>query len=133
MSEKNLRLVLGLVILVHGIGHSMGVLASINYFSTDSWHGRSWLLSPLIGGSAARVIGIVLFGAITACFLLCGLSYLSWGLPADLWKPLALYGSIASMIAIFMYWNSFSAFFNKAGALLVNVGLLYGLLANKLS
>jgi hypothetical protein len=131
MNVKNFQLIIGLAILVHGVGHSMGVLAAFDTFATQTWHGRSWLLTPLVGPMPARVLGSVLFAMLTIAFVVAGLGFLGWGVPATLWQPLALIGAIVSLVMLFFYWNSFSAFFNKAGAIFVNIALLYGILGNQ--
>jgi|SaaInl7_200m_RNA_FD_contig_51_692870_length_1002_multi_5_in_0_out_0_2 hypothetical protein len=131
MFVKNLHLIIGLAILVHGVGHSMGVLSAFDTFATQNWHGRSWLLTPLVGPLPARIFGGVLFAILTISFVIASLGFLGWGVPETLWQPLALVSAIVSLVALFLYWNSLAALFNKAGAIFVNIALLYGILGNQ--
>ena len=75
MSPTTLRIIIGLVLLVHGIGHIMAFFPAFNINSTDKWHHRSWLLTPLIGDTASRVISIILFGAAFIGFIECFFGY----------------------------------------------------------
>lgn len=129
MSPTTLRIIIGLVLLVHGIGHVMAFLPALNITSTDNWHHRSWLLTPLIGDTASRVISIILFGAALLGFIAAGLGLFSWLVPHDLWRSLAVYSAVISLAALALFWNSFASFFpNKIGAIAVNIAVLVCLL-----
>ena len=129
MSPTTLRIIIGLVLLVHGIGHIMAFLPALNITSTDNWHHRSWLLTPLIGDTASRVISIILFGAALLGFIAAGLGLFSWLVPHELWRSLAVYSAVISLAALALFWNSFVSFFpNKIGAIAVNIAVLVCLL-----
>ena len=130
MSGINFHLIVGLAILVHGIGHSMGVLAALGFLATDTWHGRSWVLTPLVDEMPARIFGGLVFTGLTVSFVLSGLGFLGWGVSPVLWQPLALIGALVSLLMVFLYWHSISAILNKAGAIIVNLALLYVILTN---
>ena len=116
MSPTTLRIIIGLVLLVHGIGHSMAFLPALNITSTENWHHRSWLLTPLIGDTASRVISIILFGAALLGFIAAALGLFCWLVPHELWRSLAVYSAVISLAALALFWNSFASLFpNKIG------------------
>lgn len=129
MSPTTLRLIIGLVLLVHGIGHVMAFLPALNITSTDKWHYRSWLLAPVIGDTASRVISIILYGAAFIGFIAAALGLFGWLVPHDLWRSLAVVSAVISLIALALFWNSFASLFpNKIGAIAVNIAVLVCLL-----
>lgn len=129
MSPTTLRIVLSLVLFVHGIGHIMAFFPALNISSTESWHHRSWLLTGLIGDAASRVLVVILFGAAFIGFIAAGLGLIDWLVPHDSWRTLALASAVISLVALALFWNAFVAFFpNKIGAIVVNVAVLWGLL-----
>lgn len=129
MSPSTLRAIIGLVFLVHGIGHIMAFFPALNISSTETWHHRSWLLTDLIGDTASRVFNIILFGAAFIGFIAAGLGLIDWLVPHDSWRTLATVSAVISLVALALFWNSFVAFFpNKIGAIVVNVAVLWGLL-----
>ena len=129
MSPTTLRLIIGLVLLVHGIGHVMAFLPALNITSTDKWHHRSWLLAPVIGDTASRVISIILYGVAFIGFIAAALGLFGWLVPHDLWRSLAVVSAVISLIALALFWNSFASLFpNKIGAIVVNIAVLVCLL-----
>jgi hypothetical protein len=129
MSPNLLRIIIGLILLAHGIGHSMAFLPALNISSTDKWHHRSWLLTPLVGDAASRVISIILFGAAFLGFIAAAFALFGWLVPHDLWRSLSVYSAIISLVALALFWNSFVALFpNKIGAIVVNIAVLVCLL-----
>ena len=129
MSPTTLRIIIGLVLLVHGIGHVMAFFPALNISSTDNWHHRSWLLTPLIGDTASRVISIILFGAAFLGFIAAALGLFGWLVPHELWRTLSVYSAVISLVALALFWNSFASFFpNKIGAIAVNIAVFVCLL-----
>lgn len=129
MSPMTLRIIIGLVLLVHGIGHSMAFFPALNISSTDKWHHRSWLLTPLIGDTASRVVNILLFGAAFVGFIAATLALFSWLVPHETWRQLSVISAVISLVALALFWNAFVAFFpNKIGAIAVNATVLICLL-----
>ena len=129
MSPTLLRILIGLVFVVHGVGHVMAFLPALDVSSTDTWHYRSWLLTGLIGETASRVLVIILYGAAFLGFLAAALALFGWLLPHDWWRTLAVLSAIISLVALFLFWNSLATFFpNKIGAIVVNLAVLVGLL-----
>ncbi len=129
MSPSTLRTIIGLILLVHGIGHCMAFFPALNISSTEKWHHRSWLLTPLIGDAASRVISIILFGAAFVGFIAAALGLFGWLVPHDSWRMLAVISAVISLVALALFWNAFVTFFpNKVGAIAVDVAVLVGLL-----
>ncbi len=135
MSTATVRLVTGLVLIIHGIGHAMAFFPAMNIFSNEKWHYRSWLLNSVLSDGASRVIIIILFAIPLIGFIASGLGVFNWLVPHDWWPKLAIVSAVVGMVALAIFWNAFASFFpNKVGAIAVNIAVLWGLLgANALS
>jgi len=121
------RWVVGLVLIAHGIGHTLGLIPLFKENLVSGWNLRSWLLTDPLGETASKGISGVLFAAGTAVFILAGLGVLEWGIPHEWWRPLGFGGAVVSTVALTLFWNAFPSLFpNKVGALAVNVALLGG-------
>ena len=131
MSESTIRTIMGLVFVVHGIGHIMALLPALNISSKKSWHHRSWLLSGILGDTVSRALVILLFGAAMIGFIAAGLGLLGWLVPHSAWQTLALYSAVISLVALVLFWNAFVALFpNKIGSIVVNAFTLWALLGS---
>jgi hypothetical protein len=131
MSTSTIRIITGVVLIVHGIGHVMALLPALNITSTDNWHYRSWLLTRLLGDTVSRVLVIVLFGAAMIGFNAAGLGLFGWLVPHSAWQTLAIVSAVISLVSLALFWNSFVAFFpNKIGAIAVNIATLWALLGS---
>ena len=124
-----MRTIVILVLLVHGIGHSMCLLAGTRVAdSVEGWNLRSWLLTDRIGETATRWIGSALWAAAMIGFLVTALALLDVLVPQDAWRALAVVSAAISLVAMVLFLNAFAALFNQLGALAVNVITLVGLL-----
>lgn len=128
MSGRKLQWLIALVLLTHAIGHIMGILPAFGLSPSPTWTSHSWLLSGLLGQSVANGVSTVIWLAATIGFLLTALALMGWGVPHVWWRPLAVVSAVVSLIGLFLFWNAFAAWFNKAGAILVDVTILIGLL-----
>ena len=129
MSPTGIRIIIALVLFIHGVGHIMALLPAFKIASTETWHARSWLLNRFIGESASRVILVILFGAALIGFVCSAFGLMGWLIPHDAWRSLSIWSAVISLIAIVLYWNAFVAFFpNKVGAFAVDVSVLVCLL-----
>jgi hypothetical protein len=128
MSPQTLRFLIPAVLIVHGVGHTMGILPALGLASTDTWHSRSRLLTPVLGDKAARAISVILW--LVAVLGAIGAGLGAFGLPVtqSSWRTLAVVSAIVSLVGLVLFWNAFSAFFNKAGAIGVDVASLVGIL-----
>jgi hypothetical protein len=66
MSGTTLRILITLVLLVHGVGHVMGAMPALGLFDDErrsgqgwlkNWSSHSWLLTDLLGYTVARTTG----------------------------------------------------------------------------
>ena len=129
MSGSTLRLIIAGILLVHGIGHIMGVLPVLGVGrNVETWSLRTGLMSRLVGETAGQWIGVILFLLAFVGFIGAGLALLNFLVPYSAWRTLAVGSSIISLIAIALYWNAFVTLLNKGGAIIVDVATLVGIL-----
>lgn len=123
-----LRWAYGLVLVIPGIGHFLGVLA-LAPIGPKSWNTRSWVLTDAIGDGPARVVSTLLWVSSMVLFVIAGLALLGVGAPYTSWRTLAVTGAALSLIAMVLFWNAFPALIpNKAGSIAVNLTVLIGVL-----
>jgi hypothetical protein len=99
MSGSFWRIVVALVILVHGIGH---VLFLAPCLGITQWgqSAHSWLLTRTLGDGATRVIGSLLWLAVIVGFLTAGIGLLgqdAW------WRTLAVASAGVSLLALVLF------------------------------
>jgi hypothetical protein len=137
MSPTILRIIIAGVLTFHGVGHAMGIIPALQlpFFENqtgawaENWSSRSWLLTPLLGDAASRLISIVLFLVPLIGFIGAALALMGWLVPHEGWRTLAIGSAVISLIAIALFWNAFIYFFpHKVGAIAVNIAVLVGLL-----
>lgn len=122
------QIVIGIVLLMHGAGHVLGVNA-VFFGESDTWNSRSWLVNRLVGDTIATWIGVVLWLAATAGFLFAGMAVFELAIGQDAWRPLAVASAILSTITLALYWHGLPTLFpNKLGALAVNFIILIGVI-----
>ncbi len=122
------RLWIGVVLILHGVGHILGVIA-LTSLGGDNWNARSWLLTDSMGEGPARVLSVVLWVACCLIFVVAGLALLELGFSEDWWKPLAVVGGLLSLVTLALFWNGFPTLFpNKIGAIAVNAAAVVGIL-----
>ena len=85
MSTSTVRLLTGLVLIIHGIGHALAFFPALNFFSNENWHYRSWLVSSVLGDTTSRVVIIVLFAIPFLGFIASGLGVFGWLFIWKLW------------------------------------------------
>lgn len=131
MSESTVRIITGLVLIIHGIGYGTALVPALNLFSNENWHHRSWLLNNVLGDTASRVMVVILFGIIMIGFITAGLAVFGWLVPHNWWQTLAIVSAVLGLIALALFWNAFASLFpNKIGAIVVNVIVLWALLGS---
>jgi hypothetical protein len=129
MSGTTLRIVTAVVLFIHGIGHIMGVLPALQLVDVNGWNSRSWLLTPILGEAASRILSIILFLVALVGFVASALALLGWIVPHDWWRTLAVVSAVISVVTIVLFWNAFVSLFpNKVGALGVDIAVLVCLL-----
>lgn len=122
------RLVIGLVLLLHGVGHALGVL-SLAPFDRPEWNMRSWLLTDTLGETVSRALGVVLWSLGGVLFIVAALALLKIVFPEEWWRTLAVAGAIVSLATVALYWNALPFLVpNKVGAIAVDVAVIVGVL-----
>ena len=117
------KIVIGVVLLAHGIGHSMGLLQVFKVASVNpDWHGDSWLLTGLAGQTATEVVGAALWTASIVGFGALAAVVFGW-LPASWWPPLAIGSAVVSLVGLLFFPIAFPAF-STIGALAVDAAVL---------
>jgi hypothetical protein len=118
-----LKIVIGLVLLGHGIGHSMGLLQIFKVATiSPGWNGESWLLTGVAGPTITQVLGaIVWIGAMLGFIALGGVA-VGW-LPAAWWPTLAVGSSVLSLAGLLLFPTAFPTF-SSIGALIVDISVL---------
>jgi len=137
MSHTTLRTVIVIVLLFHGIGHLMGVIPALRLINVGEsspswlkgWSSHSWLLTGLLGDTAARIISVALFLAALVGAIGTALALLGWGVPHEWWRTLAVASAAISLVAILFYWNALIFFFpHRVGSISVDIAILVCLL-----
>jgi hypothetical protein len=124
-----LRIIIAVVLFIHGIGHIMGVLPALQVVDVAGWNSRSWLLTPIMGETASRILSAVLFLMALIGFLGSTLALMGWLVPHDWWRTLAVVSAVISLVTVILFWNAFVALVpNKVGALGVDITVLVCLL-----
>jgi hypothetical protein len=105
-----LRILFGLFLVAHGLIHA-SYLTPAPSGAGPAWPfdlGRSALLGAL-GEPTLRVLGMGLAAMTVATFLLAGLAFLGWLGIGDWWVPLAIAGSVASLLLLVIFWHPWLA------------------------
>jgi hypothetical protein len=118
-----LRIVLGLVLLAHGIGHSMGLLQLFRVATVNpDWHGDSWLLTSAAGPTATQLVGGLLWTGAIVGFAALAAIVVGW-LPTAWFAPVAIGSAVVSLAGLLLFPIAFPIF-STIGALAVDVVVL---------
>jgi len=129
MSTKTVKLIAFIVLLVHGIGHFQGVVASLGVKISNSNATVSWLLKSM-GEKSNRALCLILFLFTGIAGILAALAFKGIILPVSAWQVFALITAFFSTISLVLFPNALAMFFNKAGAIAVNLIIYYSILFN---
>jgi hypothetical protein len=122
-----LKIGIALVLLAHGIGHSMGLLQVFKVATVNpNWHGDSWILTGPAGTSATNLVGSVLWIASIVGFAALAAVVVGW-LPATWFAPLAVGSAAVSLAGIAMFPLAFPLV-STIGAFVVDAVVLAGVL-----
>jgi len=117
------KVAVAVVLLAHGIGHSMGLLQMFKVATINpEWHGDSWLLTGAAGPTATQAVGAVLWVAAIVGFAALAATVVGW-LPSAWFAPIAIGSSIASLVGLLLFPIAFPTF-STIGALVVDLGVL---------
>jgi hypothetical protein len=129
VSSTTVRFVIAIVLIAHGLGHGLGILAATGLKLSRGHSPDSWLLSGLIGHDPARLLGAALWLASLVAFVAAGLALAGWGLPARHWPTLAVVAAVLSLVTLAAFWLGLPFLFpNKVGVILVDVSVLVSVL-----
>ena len=126
MKTKTIKLIAFLALLIHGIGHLQGVVAGMGIKISNAVPGESWLLKNL-NSDLIRKFSLVLFLITPITGILSALSFKELAL-AGHWQILALITAFLSSFCLIVFPGSFAMFFNKIGAIAVNLAIFYSIL-----
>jgi hypothetical protein len=127
MEGVMLRIVIGLVLLAHGIGHSLGLLGMFKIASVNpAWNGDSWLLTGPAGPTVTQGVGVVLWTMSMIGFVALAGIVFGW-LPESWWVPLAVVSSVASLAGVLLFPVAFPTV-STIGAVAVDVAVLVAVL-----
>jgi len=129
MTTKTIKTIAFIVLLVHGIGHLQGVITSLGIKISHTASPISWLLKGL-GENTNRAICLVLYLLTAAIGILAALSFKGIFFPVSSWQWLALLTAFMSSFCLILFPNALAMFFNKIGAIAVNLIIFYSLLFN---
>ena len=121
------KIIIGVVLAAHGIGHSMGLLGMFDVARVNpSWHGDSWLLTGPVGTTATQIVGVVVWTVSMFGFLALAAIVLGW-LPESWWVPVAVVSSIASLVGVLLFPVAFPTT-STIGAVAIDVIVLVAVL-----
>jgi hypothetical protein len=112
MSNDSWRILIALVVAVHGIGHTYFLVYALGLVQRGQAD-RSWLLSGRIPDTAVMGMGILIWLLVTAGFVAAGVGI--FGLH-DWWRWLAVASSAVSLLGLVLFLQVRLPFFN-AGAM----------------
>jgi hypothetical protein len=128
VSDQILKLLIGGLLLVHGLGHG-GALGALLWIrarpgsGTGDWAAaRTWLM-PRLPAETARTLASAFWIAALTGFVVAALS--SWGvlLPVEVWRPVAVGSAVVSLSGVALFLGTWPIF-NTVAALVVDVGVL---------
>jgi hypothetical protein len=120
-----LKVLIALVLLAHGIGHSMGLLQIFKVTTVNpQWHGDSWILSGLAGTTVTQVVGGLLWTAAIIGFTVLSAVVVGW-LPSSWFAPLAVGSALVSLAGLLLFPVAFPTF-STIGALIVDLVVVAG-------
>lgn len=134
MSDEMLRLLVGGVLMVHGVAH-VGAIGALLWIRSGHRTGagtwtaaRSWL-APSLPPDVAAGIASTFWAAAIIGFVLTALAF--WGivLPTDAWRPLGVLSALVSSGGIVLFFGTWPMF-NTLAASIVNVGVLVAVAIN---
>lgn len=117
---KTSRIVLGVVLVAHGIGHVLGVLAPS--LGDADWSLRSWLLPD----PTPVWIGMAVYAVVALMFVSAGLAAMGVVVPERNLRWLAESAAVVSLLALMFWWYAFPSVLSNVGAILVDVVVLVG-------
>jgi branched-subunit amino acid transport protein AzlD len=129
MTPKTIKSLVFIALLVHGIGHFQGVIGSLGVKFNERSSSVSWLLRGL-GQKTNRIICLTMYLVTGVLGILTALCLKDLILTSASWQDLALITAILSTLCLIIFPRALAMFFNKAGAIAVNLVIYYSILLN---
>ena len=121
MSDSTARVLIGLLLIGHGLGHTLTALPLFGLRLSDTHSPDSAAVARVVKAGPARGIGVILNLLALLAFLAAGLAVAGWGLGGASWETLAVEAVILSSVALALYWDAYPFLFpNKVGVIVVN-------------
>lgn len=123
----SLNFIYTIILLVHGIGHLLGVISIVGRFiKSPKFTFKSWLLSDRLGLSEAIVRALGMLWLVTTV----GFIATAWGFWSNLqwWRPLSWAMVLLSIGLFVLWWNAFTVNLPiqaNIGNVIVIAGLLW--------
>ena len=127
MTTKTVKLLVFLALLIHGIGHLQGVVSGLGVKFNETSSKKSWLLK---GNSnhVNRITCLILYMGAALFGIMAALGFKDFLLPHSIWQLFALISAIISSFCLILFPNALAMFFNKIGAIVVNLIIFYSIL-----
>jgi len=128
MSTQTIKILITVVLLVHGLGHVGSLVAMLTYYrgsKTGPWDSsRTWIM-PSLSPPAARMVAGVFWALSLVGFVVAAASF--WGISVPggyTWRQLALGSALISTTGMFLFIGTWPVL-NTLAALAVNIAVLY--------
>ena len=102
--------------------------AVFGWAKADGWTADSWVLTGPAGVTATHAVGIVLWSVALVGFVVAGVGVLGIAVPVAWIRPAAVIASVASLVAIGLFWDALPSMTSKVGAIAVDVAVLWAVL-----
>lgn len=122
-----LKVVIALILLAHGIGHSLGLLQVFKVATVNpAWNGESWALSSFAGPTGTQTIGVILWTIAIVGFAILAAMVVGW-VPETWWGLVAVASALASLAGLILFPVAFPVA-STIGAAVVDVVVLVAIL-----
>jgi hypothetical protein len=117
------KILVGVVLLAHGIGHSMGLLQTFKVATVNpGWQGDSWILTGVLGNTVTQAVGVSIWTLAMLGFAALAGVVIGW-LPATWWQPLSIASAALSLAGLALFPVAFPPI-STLGALAVDAVVL---------
>ena len=132
MPTSTLRLLIAIVLIIHGIGHAWGIMSAFGVTLTKLHSAYSWVLTKPLGSATTSIIAFLIFLLALIGFVAGGLSLMSWLIPHSAWQQLVIWSSIVSIVGLMLFQHAFPFVFpNVVGAIIIDIAALVCLICFK--
>jgi hypothetical protein len=122
MATSTLKLIIMIVLIAHGIGHVIPMLAAFGLKLSSSHSLHSWAFTNLIGEKPTTLLAVIYWLLPLIGFVVAALGMYDVLISYNSWRQVALISAILSMFGLVFFWNAFPFLIpNKVGVIVVNV------------